>query len=505
MRFVRSSTAGITGLAMICGLLLTTSAPSVSGSAPPAPHRAAAKPNVVLLLLDDATLTDMKHMPNVQRLLVDQGASFTNNYSPTSECCPARAVILSGQYPHNNGVLSKSGPNGGIGPFNDRSTIATWVEDTHRTGYLGKYLNGYGYTPGREKTYVSPGWDIWKAPSGSTYDYTGQNVNVNGTMMDFSGINSTDLYGKLTRSFIESTGRPFFSFTNFVAPHTGLPNEPGDPEGVATPWVAPEYRGTYDGPLPSQKPWFNEPDMSDKRPSMRDRRRITKARAAKIDIQHAQRIEALYTVDDQVQAIVNEVGAARQMDNTYFILASDNGFFQGQHRIARGKSQPYEPSSNVPLIVRGPGVREGISIDVPTTLADIAPTVLGMMKRSRANGDHVIDGRDLMPLLDRTRNTFRRPVLLEGIAGKHISDARALRMPSVGREAPVWVSRSIVSRSGHWKLTRYPQEGAQEMYHLRRDPHELRNRAGDAAVAGVRAKLIRALKGLVRCAGAACR
>jgi arylsulfatase A-like enzyme len=50
-------------------------------------------------------------MPNVQRLIADKGTTFTRNYSPDPICCPARATVLTGQYPHNHGVLDNVWPN----------------------------------------------------------------------------------------------------------------------------------------------------------------------------------------------------------------------------------------------------------------------------------------------------------------------------------------------------------------------------------------------------------
>ena len=45
----------------------------------------------------------MPYMPNVTRLIRDQGAEFTNFYVEQSSCCPSRASILSGLYAHNHG------------------------------------------------------------------------------------------------------------------------------------------------------------------------------------------------------------------------------------------------------------------------------------------------------------------------------------------------------------------------------------------------------------------
>ena len=45
-------------------------------------------------------------MPNTFKLIADPGTEFTNYYDATPLCCPSRAAMLTGQYGHNNGVLS---------------------------------------------------------------------------------------------------------------------------------------------------------------------------------------------------------------------------------------------------------------------------------------------------------------------------------------------------------------------------------------------------------------
>jgi len=114
-------------------------------------------PNVVLILTDDQRSGTLWTMPNVAQEITAQGVTFSNYFDPDSECCPARASILSGQYAHTNGVYRNNPPNGGFASFRDATTIATRLHTAgYRTALIGKYLNGY--TSGR---YVPPGWDRW--------------------------------------------------------------------------------------------------------------------------------------------------------------------------------------------------------------------------------------------------------------------------------------------------------------------------------------------------------
>src|SRR3954452_7476771 len=64
------------------------------------------RPNVILILLDDARLDDIgAAMAHVVSRIEDAGATFGHFYASFPYCCPARATLLTGEYPHNHGVL----------------------------------------------------------------------------------------------------------------------------------------------------------------------------------------------------------------------------------------------------------------------------------------------------------------------------------------------------------------------------------------------------------------
>ena len=93
-------------LALAAGLAV--GARDHGGSAQAAPP--AQRPNVLVLETDDQTLAEMEVLPNVRRLIGDQGVTFDNNFDSFSLCCPSRASFLTGQYSHNNGVRGNAPP-----------------------------------------------------------------------------------------------------------------------------------------------------------------------------------------------------------------------------------------------------------------------------------------------------------------------------------------------------------------------------------------------------------
>jgi len=132
----------------------------------------------VLITTDDQTLADLRFMPITQRLLRDQGVTFTG-LSPHPLCCPARAQILTGQYAHNNGVYSNDGVRGGYQALRRQSTVATWLNAAgYQTAFIGKFLNGYARADIGDST---PGWDVWH-PGVRIYDYNHFTVNHNGRL-----------------------------------------------------------------------------------------------------------------------------------------------------------------------------------------------------------------------------------------------------------------------------------------------------------------------------------
>jgi len=128
---------------------------------PPPPTR----PSIVLILTDDQRFDSLWAMQQTRRFVVGPGVKFQNGFVTDPLCCPSRASILTGAYPHTTGIYQNSPPDGGFADFNDTTTIATQLQAAgYRTDLVGKYFNGYAKT-----TYVPPGWSRWTAFDGPGY------------------------------------------------------------------------------------------------------------------------------------------------------------------------------------------------------------------------------------------------------------------------------------------------------------------------------------------------
>ena len=82
-------------------------------------------------------------------------------------------------------------------------------------------------------------------------------------------------------------------------------------------------------------------------------------------------------LDEMVGRVLQTIEELGLRDNTYVIFSSDHGEMAGdQNQIL--KRSMYEASTHVPLIVRGPDIRRGKTIDTPVSLVDLYPTFMDM-------------------------------------------------------------------------------------------------------------------------------
>ena len=450
---------------------------------------AAAKPNIVVLMTDDQTLASMSVMTQTNRLIGDEGTTFTRSFVNYSLCCPSRATLYTGQYAHNHGVLGNGPPLGGYTRLDKTNWLPLWLQAAgYRTMHVGKFLNGYGRLSA--PTEVPPGFNDWHGTiDPSTYSFYNYTVNENGTLRTYGAANepefySTDFFARRANELIAAAApsdQPFFMSVAFVAPHAGQPVEPDDPAGQSTPAVAPRHANAFSTVGLPQPASFNEADMSDKPALMQRRPVLTPARVAAIQENYQQRLESLLAVDEAVASIVGGLETAGELDDTLILFTSDNGFFHGEHRVRQGKLLVYEPSIRLPLLMRGPGVPENESQSQLVTNADLAPTILDA---ADARPGRAQDGRSLLDLVEDPGVQWGRELLLEGGTNSGLT--------------------YTALRNYRWKWVEHGN-GERELYDLERDPDELANLAADPALAPLRNAMSARLAALRACAGRSCR
>jgi N-acetylglucosamine-6-sulfatase len=484
-------------MAALCGgFALAGNAPAQDVAA-----KGGGRPNFVVITTDDQTEASLnrRFMPKTTELLVGQGTSFSDYVVTTPACCPSRASMLTGQYAHNHRVLSNEIAYPGL--RKPRNVLPYWLQRAgYRTGHVGKFLNGYEKTV-PEATTPAPGFDDWHTLlSYRYYNYgwsrNGKPVKYGSRPDDYVTRVINDTAVDLIRRYSESR-QPFYLQVDQFAPHQTARSSP---RCAKAPLPDPRDRGRFaDAPLP-EEPNFNEEDVSDKRSFLRDQNELSKSAVEKIRARYRCRVESLRAVDRGTAKIWKALQKTRQADDTIVIFTSDNGFFAGEHRIAAGKSLPYQESSGVPFVVRAParftgGNRVRTVSDLAANI-DIAPTLLGYANAEPCTRSscRAMDGRSLARLLRGRGWGDEREVVIEFGSGlireRH---SGTCEYAGVRREDAVYVRYNPSGVCG-------PAD-ERELYDLDADPFELENVNGDGAYEPLRAQLHDRLGELRDCAG----
>lgn len=420
--------------------------------------------NFVVILTDDQSFDSIPHDPPVMPYLQartgdpdDHWLVFRSGYVNTPLCCPSRATMLTGQYPHNNGVL-----NNDLGyRLDESSTLARALNDEgYHTGLVGKYLNQY---PFGRAGYVPLGWDSWvgKAQGPVTHLYYGYRLIVDGEPVSYGDDEddySTDVFADRAVAFIRDAPvqRPFFLWFAPTAPHP--------------PYVSPpRHQGVYSQMAVEPPPSIGELDVSDKPTWVQELPELDASEREGLRGQHRESFEALLAVDEAVRRILEALETRGDLDHTVVLYLSDNGFSFGEHRWVK-KTCPYEECIHIPFLVRYPLAQRRV-VRTIVSAADLAPTIADL---AGAELPGPVDGSTLVPL---------------------IRDADASSLPdalyaewSGNDEVPPWWEL----RTPEWAYIELAT-GERELYDMQIDPLQLENLVGDPAYAETVADLASAL------------
>ena len=339
-----------------------------------------AKPNVIVILVDDLGYNDVSYngatqiqTTNIDRL-ASRGVTFTNGYVPYSTCTPSRAGLLTGRYPSRFGLEG----NLAYAPFDDNHGLP--LEETlfperlqdegYRTGIVGKWqlgaarrfnpLNrGFDYFFG----FLGGGHSYWHSNTTSPHDHMHLPLIENTGYGEFDGY-LTDVLTDRAIDFIEKpTDEPFFLYLAYNAPHTPL--------------QAPQ-------------------ELIDKYSTVEDRdRRIY---LAMVD-----------SLDQNIGRMLDALDESSLADNTVIFFLSDNGGRSGKppdgdhadnNPLRGAKDSFYEGGIHVPFVASWPAMwPEGHTYDPMVISLDIASTVLKLANATSEDPDRPIDGVDLDPFL----------------------------------------------------------------------------------------------------------
>jgi N-acetylglucosamine-6-sulfatase len=460
-RYVRKKGLLLASVALAMGLLFS-GAYAGGGDDKRSASAQAAKPNVLLVLIDDAHPSMVNRLPAVRELLVQQGTTYQNAVSNYPLCCPGRVALLRGQYAHNHRIADNDDTKFFEYGY-QRSNLPTWLNDVgYRTALFGKYLNNYA---GKD---IPPGWDRWYAWNGPLMGWS--SVNDQGRTFALDSSKADALVSDNALRFLSNTpeDQPFFAWAGFGTPHEPFYYDFSTKErftGVSVP----------------RSPAFNEADVSDKPPYVKNLSPLSRAQQDSLDANYRAGLRGLLQVDAFLTKAIATLRERGMLENTYIIFYSDNGNHFGEHRLPYGKQTPYETDINFPFIVRGPGVPRGTTSHSLVANHDFAPTVAAL---GGASVPTFVDGRSFRPLLTNPRSTAwpRKRVLVE-------------KFLASGPLNPAW-------NAIRYKTSVYVEyeTNGREYYNLASDPHQLNNRP---FLAPTNAPTL--LADLKACRGAECR
>jgi arylsulfatase A-like enzyme len=334
------------------------------------------RPNILLILPDQMRASAMAcdgnpdvRTPNIDRLAAD-GVMFKRTYANVPVCCPARAILLTGTYPHVNGMVAND-----LRLREERVTIAEILRGAgYRTGFVGKWhLDGGPRDPG----FVPPGprrqgFDFWAAYechhlhfSPIYFRDTPEEILV----PKFEPEASCDFAIEFLKS--QPKDQPFFLTVQMGPPH--------DPYGAPE-----EYMKRYDAEkltMPANwQPGSEAPRGAAnipprlRRPGMPARPYVPVGGKEEVAAYYA----AITSLDDQVGRLLATLRETGADENTIILFTSDHGDMLGSHGLRR-KRKPHDESARVPGIIRWPArVPKGKVVDTLFSHVDMAPTLLAL-------------------------------------------------------------------------------------------------------------------------------
>ena len=416
------------------------------------------KPNVIWIFGDQHRAQSLGYRgdpnlctPNIDNL-ARNGRRFDQAVAGAPWCCPFRAALLTGLYPHQNGVPQTPGRLDPSIP----TVTAPLRENGYHTAYVGKWhLSGSNSPDHRIPTQERGGFDFWQ---GYENNNNQQEVFVYGTNAEtprrlpgYETDSMTDIFLEHLSGHVEKDGedyQPFFAVLSVQPPHS--------------PYVPPHSSGRSGNP--------RNPSAIKLRPNVPPVPWVQEK--ARLDIDgYCAMIENL---DDNIGRIRQKLKDLAVDQDTWFVFFSDHGDMLGSHAQWE-KSSPWEESIRIPFIVSRLGgqerMRSGIC-DAVLNHVDIAPTTLGLCGIQPPdtmvghNYAHECFA-DQDPVKQRTPPPGEAPesAFLQQIP-------RKFHPHSVNK---AW--RGVVTRDG-WKYV--CQEGTDWLLHnLREDPYELANYAHD--------------------------
>jgi len=438
-QFIRTTGLGAAALALT----------GISGSACSLTRRSHGA-NVLFFFADDQRFNTIGALncpeirtPNIDRF-VRSGVTFTRAHimggTSGAVCIPSRAMMLTGKSLFHLDNLGRSIPD-------DHVMLPELLRQRGYTTFgTGKWHNGPGayarcFTDGG-RIFFGGMSDHLKVPV-HDFDPSGAYPAENRyTAETFS----SELFSNGVIKFLENyRGEdPFFAYVSYTAPH-----DPRMAPGDYTAMYPPEN-------IPLPENYLEEHPFDNGEMTVRDEKLAPWPRTPEIVREHLAAYYAMIThMDNQIGRVLDTLERTGRIEDTVIVFVADNGLAVGSHGLL-GKQNLYDHSVRVPLIISGPGIPEGVTMDGLCYVHDLYPTLCELLGMGIPES---LEGRSLVPLLMLGRAKGRDSVFL---AYRHFQRG--------------------VRTEDDWKLIMYNVGGEEttQLFDLNSDPHEMNNLADSA-------------------------
>ncbi|MFI3325074.1 MAG: sulfatase-like hydrolase/transferase [Clostridia bacterium] len=454
--------------------------------------------NVIFILSDQQRrdtvssygLNDVCKTPNIDALAED-GMKFTNAFTPSAICSPARASLLTGLYPTNHGVIDNHEDlKEGVEFLGDLMSSAGYY-----CGYAGKWHVSNTKTPldcGFQDCkpfmgYAFPGSGVFENLKFPAYpspkfpnhykDYLDENgfsdVDVSGAFIGNNpAMQRQEMYARhdgevescieyfvaqeTCRLLEESKkhDKPFFLWSNFWGPHS--------PSVVPEPYYSmynpkdikehPSYKETFEN-----KPYGHY--LNAKMWGLDDFGWDGMAEIAARYYGHCT------LLDDMVGMIVNKLKEMGEFENTIIVYTCDHGDCLGAHRLMEKGAFTYDEIYRIPMVVHGAG---NIDNDSLVYLHELMPTALEI---AGVQTSQKLDGESLYPLImDGNKSNNREDIYCQ--FNNHF-----------------YVTTQRMVRDNDYQFT-FNQNEIGELYDFKKDPYQLNNVCYDPEYADIKKKYV---------------
>jgi choline-sulfatase len=413
------------------------------------PSRAADRPNVLLISVDD--LNDwvgcleghpQAKTPNMDRL-AEQGTLFENAHCQSPVCNPSRASMMTGRYPHSTGIYFLSPDLAQAPALKGVKTLPeVFADKGYKTLAAGKIFHGgdarffqqyvptggFGPAP-KQKMSMPHGHPLW--------DW-GAFPEDDNLMPDMKAANWAVDELKKTHD------KPFFMAVGFYRPHV--------PMFVPQKWFDLHPRKDIQLPLIQKN---DRNDLSQYAIDLTNLKHVSPTHqwiSESGEWEHAVQsyLASVTFADHCVGQVLDALESSDHANNTIIVLFSDHGFHLGE-KERWAKRSLWEDGTRVPLIIAAPGFESKQRSPRPVELLDVFPTLLEL---TGLDADPTQEGQSLVPLMKEPERKWKHPAIT-----------------SFGKG-------NVSIRSTDFRFIQY-LDGSRELYDHRNDPHEWINLAAN--------------------------